>query len=257
MQILILCTGNSCRSQMAHGFLQSFDPDITVCSAGTEASGKLNQKAVAAMKEVGIDISHHTSDSVDLYLDQEWDYVITVCGGANENCPAFLGKVKHRLHIGFDDPSHAIGTDEFIRSEYIRVRDEIKEGFYQFYHENQKSNTMIYYIIKVLLSSVTIVAISEISKRSTLAGSILASIPIVSLLAFVWMYIDTKDTAKIAGLSQGIFWLVIPSLLFFLLFPAMLKRNIDFWWSLGVSLTIMILGYFVMLFLLKRAGIQI
>jgi len=116
---------------------------------------------------------------------------------------------------------------------------------------------MIYYIIKVLLSSVTIVAISEISKRSTLAGSIFASIPIVSLLAFVWMYIDTKDTAKIAGLSQGIFWLVIPSLLFFLLFPAMLKKNIDFWWSLGVSLTVMILGYFVMLFLLKRAGIQI
>ncbi len=116
---------------------------------------------------------------------------------------------------------------------------------------------MIYYIIKVLLSSVTIVAISEISKRSTLAGSILASIPIVSLLAFVWMYIDTKDTAKIAGLSQGIFWLVIPSLLFFLLFPAMLKRNIDFWWSLGISLTLMILGYFVMLFFLKRVGIQL
>jgi hypothetical protein len=70
MRILILCTGNSCRSQMAHGFLQSFDPDITVCSAGTEASGKLNQKAVAVMKEIGIDISHHTSDSVDLYLGQ-------------------------------------------------------------------------------------------------------------------------------------------------------------------------------------------
>ena len=83
MRILILCTGNSCRSQMAHGFLQSFDPAITVCSAGTEASGKLNEKAVAVMKEVGIDISHQTSDPVTLYLDQEWDYVITVCGGAN------------------------------------------------------------------------------------------------------------------------------------------------------------------------------
>ena len=153
MKILILCTGNSCRSKMEHGFLQSFDPDITVCSAGTEASGKLNQKAVAVMKDIGIDISHHTSDSVDLYLDQEWDYVITVCGGANENCPAFLGKVKHRLHIGFDDPSHAVGTDAFIWSEFIRVRDEIKEGFYQFYQEYiKKSNTMIYYILKVLLS---------------------------------------------------------------------------------------------------------
>lgn len=138
MKVLILCTGNSCRSQMAHGFLQSFDQDLTVRSAGTEASGKLNQKAVAAMKEIGIDISHHTSDSVDLYLDQEWDYVITVCGGANENCPAFFGKVKNRLHIGFDDPSHAVGTDEFIWSEFIRVRDEIKEGFWKFYIEQIK-----------------------------------------------------------------------------------------------------------------------
>jgi arsenate reductase len=135
MKILILCTGNSCRSQMAHGFLQSFDPNIKVCSAGTEASGKLNPKAVAVMQEIGIDISQHTSDSVDLYLGEEWDYVITVCGGANENCPAFLGKVKHRLHIGFDDPSHAVGSEEFIHSEFIRVRNEIRDGFRKFYDE--------------------------------------------------------------------------------------------------------------------------
>lgn len=138
MKVLILCTGNSCRSQMAHGFLQSFDPTLTVCSAGTQASGKLNEKAVAVMKEAGIDISHHTSDSVDKYLGEEWDYVITVCGGANEACPAFLGKVKNRLHIGFDDPSHAIGTDEFIWSEFVRVRDEIRNRFYQFYSEEIK-----------------------------------------------------------------------------------------------------------------------
>ena len=138
MKILILCTGNSCRSQMAHGFLQSFDKRLDVFSAGTEASGKLNHKAVEVMKEIGIDISQHTSDSVDLYLDQEWDYVITVCGGANENCPAFFGKVKHRLHIGFDDPSHAVGTAEFIEGEYYRVRDEIKEGFWKFYVEQIK-----------------------------------------------------------------------------------------------------------------------
>ncbi len=138
MKVLILCTGNSCRSQMAHGFLQSFDPNLTVCSAGTEASGKLNPKAVEVMKEAGIDISHHTSDTVDIYLGEEWDYVITVCGGANENCPAFLGKVKHRLHIGFDDPSHATGTSEFIESEYYRVRDEIKAAFWKFYVENLK-----------------------------------------------------------------------------------------------------------------------
>jgi arsenate reductase len=139
MRVLILCTGNSCRSQMAHGFLQSFDKDITVCSAGTEASGKLNLTAVAVMKEVGIDISHHTSDQVDTYLDQNWDYVITVCGGANENCPAFPGKVRHRLHIGFDDPSHTIGKEEFIRSEFIRVREEIRHGFRKFYDEEIKS----------------------------------------------------------------------------------------------------------------------
>ncbi len=135
MKILILCTGNSCRSQMAHGFLQSFDNRLTVRSAGTEASGQLNQKAVAVMKDIGIDISHHTSDPVEKYLDREWDYVVTVCGGANENCPAFLGKVKHRLHVGFDDPSHATGNEEHIHSEFIRVRDEIKAGFFKLYKE--------------------------------------------------------------------------------------------------------------------------
>jgi arsenate reductase len=123
---------------MAHGFLQSFDPNITVCSAGTEASGKLNPKAVAVMKEAGIDISGNTSDQVEQYIDEEWDYVITVCGGANETCPAFIGKVKNRLHMGYDDPSHAEGTEEFIWSEFIRVRDEIKEGFYKLYVEDIK-----------------------------------------------------------------------------------------------------------------------
>ncbi len=135
MKVLILCTGNSCRSQMAHGFLQSFDESLEVFSAGTEASGKLNEGAVKAMAEVGIDISSHTSDSVEKYLGEEWDYVITVCGGANESCPAFVGKVAHRLHIGFDDPSHAVGSPEFIESEFRRVRDQIKERFYQFYKE--------------------------------------------------------------------------------------------------------------------------
>ena len=138
MKVLILCTGNSCRSQMAHGFLQSFDKDLVVRSAGTEASGKLNAKAVKAMAEIGIDISNHSSDSVDIYLGDEWDYVVTVCGGANEACPAFLGKVKHRLHIGFDDPSHATGTEEYIWSEFLRVRDEIREGFHKLYVEQIK-----------------------------------------------------------------------------------------------------------------------
>lgn len=138
MKVLILCTGNSCRSQMAHGWLQSFDSRITVCSAGTQASGKLNEKAVKAMLDAGVDISSHTSDSVEKYLGEAWDYVITVCGGANETCPAFIGNVKHRLHMGYDDPSHAVGTDEFIWSEFVRVRDEIKSGFYKLYLEKIK-----------------------------------------------------------------------------------------------------------------------
>jgi len=137
-KVLILCTGNSCRSQMAHGFLQSFDKDLLVRSAGTEASGKLNEKAVAVMNEIGIDISHHSSDSVEMYLSERWDYVITVCGGANEACPIFLGEVKNRLHIGFDDPSNAKGSVEFILSEFYRVRDEIKEAFLKFYNDEIK-----------------------------------------------------------------------------------------------------------------------
>jgi arsenate reductase len=90
------------------------------------------------MAEIGIDISGHTSDSVQKFLNDKWDYVITVCGGANENCPAFFGEVKNRLHIGFDDPSHATGTDEFIWSEFIRVRDEIKERFFKLYEDEIK-----------------------------------------------------------------------------------------------------------------------
>ncbi|MEA4996614.1 arsenate reductase ArsC [Petrimonas sulfuriphila] len=139
-KVLILCTGNSCRSQMAHGFLQSFDPTLKVFSAGTNASGKLSPQAVEVMKEAGVDISNHTSDSVDKYLNEEWDYVITVCGGANESCPAFSGKVKNRLHIGFEDPSEATGSTEFIHSEFVRVRDEIKEAFYKLYIEKTKGN---------------------------------------------------------------------------------------------------------------------
>ena len=140
MRILILCTGNSCRSQMAHGFLQSFDPSLSVYSAGTKASGKVNPKAIEVMQDAGVDISHHTSDSVELYMNDEWDYVITVCGGANESCPAFSGKVKNRLHIGFDDPSEATGTAEFIQSEYIRVRNEIKTAFYKLYTDKIKGH---------------------------------------------------------------------------------------------------------------------
>ena len=132
MKVLILCTGNSCRSQMAHGFLQSMDPCFEVHSAGTRPSSRVNPRAVEVMNEVGIDLSAHTPKSVDIYLNETWDYVITVCGGANESCPAFTGKVGQRLHIGFDDPSDAQGSEEFIMSEFRRVRDEIQQGFAEF-----------------------------------------------------------------------------------------------------------------------------
>ena len=102
MKILILCTGNSCRSQMAHGFLQSFDKRLQVFSAGTEPATRINPTAKKVMMEAGVDISHHTPKNVGQYLNEEWDYVITVCDDANETCPVFPGKVRHRLHIGFD-----------------------------------------------------------------------------------------------------------------------------------------------------------
>ena len=123
---------------MAHGFLQSFSSDIDVFSAGTKPAEKVNPKAVEVMKEAGIDISDHIPHNVSEYINEPWDYVITVCGGANENCPVFSGRVMHRLHIGFDDPSRAMGTPEFIAGEFWRVRDEIKARFYRLYAEEIK-----------------------------------------------------------------------------------------------------------------------
>jgi arsenate reductase len=139
MKILILCTGNSCRSQMAQGFLQSFDKTLIVCSAGTEPATQVNQKAVKVMAESGIDISSHYPKNVNEYINNAWDYVITVCDDANETCPVFIGKVKNRIHFGFEDPSHAIGTDEYIWSEFHRIRDEIKQKFFDFYQTNIKN----------------------------------------------------------------------------------------------------------------------
>jgi arsenate reductase len=118
---------------MAHGFLQSFNPGITVRSAGTEPARQVNPKAVQVMKEAGIDISFHTPALVDQYLNDEWDYVITVCDHANETCPLFTGKVRHRLHLGFEDPSNASGPEEFIMNEFRRIRDSIRNTFYKFY----------------------------------------------------------------------------------------------------------------------------
>ncbi len=138
MKVLILCTGNSCRSQMAQGFLQSFDDGLKVISAGSFPGKEINPRAVVVMKEAGIDISNHVPVSVENYLHEPWDYVITVCDDANETCPVFPGKVTNRLHMGFEDPSKAEGTDEFIWKEFYRVRDAIKKSFYDLYTQKIK-----------------------------------------------------------------------------------------------------------------------
>jgi arsenate reductase len=137
-RILILCTGNSCRSQMAQGFFKSFDTDLEVYSAGTKPAESINPKAVAVMSEIGIDISSRKPENVDRYLMQPFDYVITVCDNAKETCPVFMGKVKHQLHIGFEDPADAKGTEEEVLKVFRKVRDEIRKEFYDFYINNMR-----------------------------------------------------------------------------------------------------------------------
>jgi len=133
MKLLILCTGNSCRSQMAEGFLKSFDPKLEVFSAGTHPAEQANPYAVSVMKEAGIDIAGNKPKSVDQYLAESFDYVITVCDDARESCPYFSGKVLHRLHMGFEDPAKASGTEEEILSVYRKIRDQIREAFSKFH----------------------------------------------------------------------------------------------------------------------------
>ncbi|MDH3890307.1 MAG: arsenate reductase ArsC [candidate division Zixibacteria bacterium] len=125
MKMLVLCTGNACRSQMAEGFLRTLGGNrLTVDSAGITPS-RLDRRAVTAMAELGIDISGHTSDAMDRYLQDQFDYVITVCDNARDNCPLFPGQAK-RLHWPFDDPAAATGSDQEVMAEFRRVRDEIK-----------------------------------------------------------------------------------------------------------------------------------
>ena len=136
MKILILCTGNTCRSQMAEGFLRAMDPLLKVYSAGTEPGEKVHPLAIEVMKEEGIDLSNGYPKPVEIFINTSFDYVITVCDGAKEACPVFTGEVKHRLHIGFDDPAEATGTEAKICEVFTRVRDEIKRDFTKFYEEN-------------------------------------------------------------------------------------------------------------------------
>ena len=132
--VLVLCTGNSCRSQIAEGFLRHFAGNAaTIYSAGVETHG-VNPKAIATMKEVGIDISHHTSNHVDEYVHIPFDYVITVCDNAQERCPIFPSKAL-KLHQNFPDPAKFTGTEEEVRLEFARVRDMIKTFCFQFVEE--------------------------------------------------------------------------------------------------------------------------
>ena len=120
---------------MAEGFLKSFDSELEVFSAGTIPADKVNPNSVIVMDEVGIDISSQFPQDVDEFVDQSFDYVITVCDNAKEVCPVFSGEVKHQVHLPFDDPADATGTEVEVLAVYRRVRDEIKEKFAQFYNE--------------------------------------------------------------------------------------------------------------------------
>lgn len=130
-RVLIICTGNSCRSQMAEGLLRAISKElIEVESAGTHPC-YVHPVAIEVLKEIGIDISSHTSKSVDRFIKQQFDYVITVCDSAKERCPYFPG-AKSRLHIPFEDPVGFQGTDEERMNKFREVRDEIKKRMEQF-----------------------------------------------------------------------------------------------------------------------------
>ena len=132
-RILILCTGNSCRSQMAEGFLKSFDSELEVYSAGTKPAERVNPNSVKVMAEMGIDISSHFPQNVDEFINHSFDYVVTVCDNAKEVCPVFSGEVKSMIHMPFEDPADATGTEEEVLAVYRRVRDEIQSGFSALY----------------------------------------------------------------------------------------------------------------------------
>ena len=135
IKILVLCTGNSCRSQMADGYLKYFSGEkADVYSAGVETHG-VNPRAIATMKEDGIDISNHTSNHIDEYRNIEFDFVITVCDNAKERCPYFPAKAK-KFHYNFPDPAKATGTEEEINQQFRQVRQQIKDYCKQFVTDN-------------------------------------------------------------------------------------------------------------------------
>ncbi|MDP6859754.1 MAG: arsenate reductase ArsC [Verrucomicrobiales bacterium] len=127
--VLILCTGNSCRSHMAEGILRNTASDlIEVASAGSDPSGYVHPKAIESLEEIGIDISDHTSKHMNDFLEQQIHTVITVCGNADQACPTYPGQTQ-RYHWGFEDPAHAEGSEDEIMEVFRQVRDEIKLVF--------------------------------------------------------------------------------------------------------------------------------
>lgn len=121
---------------MAEGFLKSFDKNLEVFSAGTQPSSQVHPKAIQVMKEVGINLSGNYPKHSDQFINDPFDYVITVCDNAKESCPVFNGKVGKQLHIGFDDPADAAGTEEEVLRVFRKIRDQIRNDFYQFYTTN-------------------------------------------------------------------------------------------------------------------------
>lgn len=136
-KVLVLCTGNSCRSQIAEGYLRFFANDrAEIYSAGVETHG-VNPRAIATMKEDGMDISNHTSNHIDEYHNIDFDFVITVCDNAKERCPFFPTKAK-KFHYNFPDPAKATGTEEEVMTQFRQVREQIKAYCKQFVSENVK-----------------------------------------------------------------------------------------------------------------------
>lgn len=131
-RILVLCTGNSCRSQMAEGLIKYLKPEWKVFSAGIDPAAAVSRRSIRVMQEIGIDISRNKPKHIDQFLSQSFDYVITVCDHANEICPVFIGKVKKRMHLGFRDPTKMTGEPEEVFLEFRRVREDMNKQLKEF-----------------------------------------------------------------------------------------------------------------------------
>ncbi|MCF8369814.1 MAG: arsenate reductase ArsC [Bacteroidales bacterium] len=143
MKVLVLCTGNSCRSHMAEAFLRSFDQKLEVFSAGTLPEREIHPLADKVMSETGIPLNGHFPKNVDGFLHKDFDFLVTVCERARESCPEFKGSIKKQIHIGISDPVHFIGNEEETLKEFRKTRDIIKSSFYRFYLKNLNRGSVV------------------------------------------------------------------------------------------------------------------